>query len=116
MPDSHRLGTVIRTYREAKYYSQEYMAEMLGISQSAYANLENGKSVLSIDRLLRITEVLQLDIHDVIEHSIRHRYGKPPFNETQRLNPETKEAYDLLISELRNEVRFLRSLIKKEVV
>jgi len=37
-------------------YSQEYMANQLGISQPAYANLENGETKLNTKRLEKNSE------------------------------------------------------------
>jgi transcriptional regulator with XRE-family HTH domain len=94
------------------------MAEMLDIAQSAYAYLESGKTSMSIDRLIRITEILELDIHQVMDKIIQFRsvmHHKQPDQKPMQtfLYPDTKEAYDLLILELHNEIGFLRNLIKK---
>lgn len=94
------------------------MADMLNIAQSAYAYLESGKTTLSIDRLIKITVILDLDIHHVLDKSLQiripaHQHDSQKMNSTQLLFPETKEAYDLLIFELRSEIEFLRGLIKK---
>ena len=94
------------------------MADMLDIAQSAYAYIESGKTTLSIDRLIRITEILDMDIHQVIEESLitrNHAYEQIPHTHSSQkaLYSETKHVYDLLILELRNEIEFLRSIIKK---
>jgi len=118
MSNSQQIGMIIRSCRESKGISQDYMAEMLDIAQSAYANLESGKTTLSIDRLIRITEILELDIHQVIDKSMlsRHHMHNPNLQNhpTQVfLFPDTKEAYDQLILELRREIEFLQGLVKK---
>ena len=43
-------------------YSQEYVAQELGISQSVYARIESGAVIPKIDRLQRIAEILDIDI------------------------------------------------------
>jgi len=96
------------------------MAEMLDIAQSAYANLESGKTTLSIDRLIRITEILDLDIHQVLDKSMltHHHMHNPNLRNHHAqvsLFPDTKEAYDLLILELRREIEFLQGLVKKGI-
>jgi transcriptional regulator with XRE-family HTH domain len=113
--DKPRLN--IRAIRESRGYTQEYMAEMLNICQSTYANLESGKTTLSINRLLGIAEILDTDFAELIDHK------KPPgtmdFRKNQQSIPlqpnlyqETKGVYEQLIHELRNEIDFLRSLIR----
>ncbi len=119
MSNSQKIGLLIRACRESKGISQDYMADMLDIAQSAYANLESGKTTMSVDRLMRISEILQLDIHQIIEQSMQVRIY-PDRNAVQHhdsigiLYPDTKEAYDLLILELRSEIEFLKTLVKKE--
>lgn len=105
----------IRSFREAKGYTQEYMAEMLDICQSTYANLESGKSTLSIDRLLEIAEILELDFHQLLVINGKPMDGKSPVHDTttgDHLHEETKHLYELLVQELRSEVDFLRSIIR----
>ena len=107
----------IRAYREAKGYTQEYMAEMLNICQSTYANLESGKTTLSITRLLHIADILETDFTDLLEFRKKPRQhisarGNSSANGTQDLHQETKGVYDQLIQEMRSEIAFLRSLIR----
>ncbi len=119
MSNSHQIGLMIRSCRESKGISQDYMADMLDIAQSAYAYLESGKTTMSIDRLIRITEILDLDIHQIIDESIpannhsNHQVAHRNLSH-KLLYPDTKEAYDLLILKLQSEIEFLRSLIRKE--
>ncbi len=53
------ISTRIRRKREDRHYSQEYMAEKLGISQNAYSCLETGKTKVDLDRLQQIAEILE---------------------------------------------------------
>lgn len=48
----------IRKYRNEKCLTQEYMANELGIGQSAYQKIETGEVSLSMDRLLQIAAIL----------------------------------------------------------
>jgi len=52
------IGDKLRKIREAKDYSQEYLATKLKITQPSYARIENGCTRLSTDRLEKIAEVL----------------------------------------------------------
>ena len=107
----------IRSFREAKGYTQEYMAEMLDICQSTYANLESGKSSLSIDRLLEIAEILELDFQQLIVFNGKTSLdGKAPLHDIptdDHLHEETKKLYEQLVQELRSEIAFLRSMIRQ---
>jgi XRE family transcriptional regulator, regulator of sulfur utilization len=106
----------IRSFREAKGYTQEYMAEMLDICQSTYANLESGKSSLTIDRLLEIAEILELDFHQLLVFTGKGPGdGNSPVHDlpsVNHLHEETKKLYDQLVQDLRSEINFLRSMIR----
>lgn len=55
----------IRKFREQKQWSQEYMAEQLGLSKSGYAKIERGESRPSLDRLEQITAVFGIGMTDL---------------------------------------------------
>ena len=55
------VGEKIRLQRLAKKYSQEYMAFMLEISQAAYSKIERDETELTIQRLLDIGEILEIN-------------------------------------------------------
>ncbi|UOE49392.1 helix-turn-helix transcriptional regulator [Mucilaginibacter sp. SMC90] len=60
----------IRQLRESKHYSQDYLAYRLDIGQNAYSKLELGYSKLSVQRLIEIAAVLEVDVVELIEHRI----------------------------------------------
>ena len=70
------IGYRIKRKREEKNFSQEAMAEMLDISQKSYSNIENGKnSSINTDRLLKISEILEIDILDFFKDSENITYN-----------------------------------------
>jgi transcriptional regulator with XRE-family HTH domain len=52
----------IKQIRELKSFTQEYMALELGISQPAYVKIEQGLTVLKIDRLQQIADILEVEL------------------------------------------------------
>lgn len=56
----------IRERRRQKDLSQEYMAYVLGISQSQYSKLENGIKVFDIEILSKLCDVLELSPLEII--------------------------------------------------
>ncbi len=50
-----------------KGYSQENMADMLGISTTAYGDIERNKTELTITRATEITKVLSVGIVDLLD-------------------------------------------------
>ncbi|WP_163598687.1 helix-turn-helix domain-containing protein [Moraxella catarrhalis] len=55
----------IRKFREQKQWSQEYMAEQLGLSKNGYAKIERGESRPRLDRLEQITAVFGIGMTDL---------------------------------------------------
>ena len=50
------LGHKIKKLRELRNFSQEYMADQLGLSQSAYSKLETDQTELTYNRLSKIAD------------------------------------------------------------
>jgi len=51
---------LVSKLRELRNYTQEYMAECLGISQVSYSRIENGQTKFDIQRMQQIGVVLEL--------------------------------------------------------
>jgi transcriptional regulator with XRE-family HTH domain len=60
----------IRTIRDAKGYSQEYMAELLGISKNAYGKIERGETKPSLHRLEQIASALDLSLEQLLGNQV----------------------------------------------
>ncbi|MFD0793886.1 helix-turn-helix domain-containing protein [Mucilaginibacter litoreus] len=56
----------IRKAREDHNYTQEYMAMRMKCSQNAYSKLELGYSKLTVENLLKVCEVLEIDVNEVV--------------------------------------------------
>ena len=60
------IGARIRQFRLEKEYSQEYMANRLGITQSGYSRSENNAGEMSVSKLNEIARILEIDLSDLI--------------------------------------------------
>ncbi|TDS54598.1 helix-turn-helix domain-containing protein [Myroides indicus] len=58
----------IRNIRELKNYTQEYMAEQLGMTQAAYSKIENGSTRLTMSKLEDIAKVFEMDVSDLVAY------------------------------------------------
>lgn len=61
-----KIGSKLRKLRMEKGYKQEYMADVLEISQKTYSNMENDKSSISLDTLKKIAEEYKIDLMELI--------------------------------------------------
>lgn len=67
---SNLLLQKIKAIRLLKGYSQEYMAEELGISQGDYSMLETGAIELSAERLFIIARIFLVDINYIADFEL----------------------------------------------
>lgn len=59
-------GEKIKTIRELRGFSQEFMANKLGIAQNTYSKLETGQTKLNADALRKIAELLGVSPIDIL--------------------------------------------------
>jgi transcriptional regulator with XRE-family HTH domain len=63
------VATNIRKVREYRGYPQEYLAVKLGISQNAYSKIELSYTRLTLERLLEISAILEIDTVALINNT-----------------------------------------------
>jgi transcriptional regulator with XRE-family HTH domain len=63
------LASNIRNARLFRNYSQDYLAFKLNISQNGYSKIELGYTKVSLEKLMIIAEVLQVEVNKLIEIS-----------------------------------------------
>jgi transcriptional regulator with XRE-family HTH domain len=61
-----KIHEKVKFFREAKGLSQEAIAYRLGIEQSQYSRRENGQVKFSIDEVVAISKILNLDISELV--------------------------------------------------
>ncbi len=65
---SKEFGNHLRKIRMSKGFSQQNMAEMLGVHRSAYTYYETGKSEPSFEKLKKICDYLQVDFNTMLDY------------------------------------------------
>jgi transcriptional regulator with XRE-family HTH domain len=58
----------IRQRREELNYTQEYVANKLGLSQNMYSMLESGRSQMKVDQLILVAQILETDPNEFLQH------------------------------------------------
>ncbi|MEM0942088.1 MAG: helix-turn-helix transcriptional regulator [Bacteroidota bacterium] len=79
------LGLKIKKIRELKNHKQEYMADKLGISQSAYSRYENMETEVSEDMLKQIAEVLEVDPEQIKQFDEKMIFTNNTLNDNSNL-------------------------------
>jgi len=100
---AEQIGKNIRRIRENQYMPPKDIAELFGITTVAWSNLETGKTDITLSRLIKLCKVLEVPIHDIVQHE---------------LIPSLDEAFEKLNSELakaqREIIRLQKRLLKEE--
>jgi transcriptional regulator with XRE-family HTH domain len=119
------IGINIRRIREKKGFSQDYIAEKLGINQSTYGKLERDASHFTVDRLYKLSEALQEDLATLLD------VGKNTFNNQTNQNngygyvevinndhksmiDELKAIYEKMLAIKDEEIALLKDLLRKQ--
>ena len=114
-PQSTIIGNKLRQLRINKGYSQEYMAEILAVSQKTYSNMENDKTSISIEVLKKIAEEYKVDMIELLSDGkvvVQHNN----FSDTSSMQGIIyNHASDELIAQLKSRIEDLKdSLAEKE--
>lgn len=68
MTDNY-IGENIKKARIKAGYTQEKLAEKIDVSLSVISRLETGRTMVSVEKILRIARVLNAPIASIFEHS-----------------------------------------------
>lgn len=63
----NKIGNNIKRIREAKNIKQEFLATRTGICKSYLSRIENGNRDLSVSKLIKIAETLEVPISSLFE-------------------------------------------------
>lgn len=61
-----KINEKIRFMRQLKEFSQEEMAEKLGLSLNGYANIERGETDVQMSRLEQIATIFEIDLLELL--------------------------------------------------
>lgn len=116
------IGHKIKKLRELRNLTQEHMASSLGLSQSAYSRMELGETEITFSKLEKISEQLGMKPEEIIAFNesmvfnvMNNQTGNGlvinnnvPREETK----ETKNLYEQLIDQLKEENAHLKKIIE----
>jgi transcriptional regulator with XRE-family HTH domain len=118
-----KINEKIKIIRSLKSWTQEEVANKLGITTHAYAKIERGETDVNFSRLQQIAEVMEIDLLQLLTldeknifnfneyHSQSHIVCLNNSSMDQSENKHDTKKYNLIIEQLKKEVEYL----KKEV-
>ncbi len=104
------IGEKIRYARLTKGYSQENMADFLGISTSAYGDIERNKTELTLSRAKKLSSILKMSISELIGEEI---YTPKVLEESE--NDELKKLKKE-VNTLRSEANYWREKFEQQIL
>lgn len=60
-----KISNYLRKYRIDNGYSQEYVAEIIQVSQKTYSNMENDKSAVPIETIKQLIDLYHIDVSSI---------------------------------------------------
>ena len=112
------IGTKIKKLRELKNLTQEHMASVIGVTQSAYSRMEMGETEITYSKLERISSELGMKPEEVIAFNesmvfnvMHNQTGNGLIIQNHSLNNEERELYKQQIETLKEEVAYLKKII-----
>jgi transcriptional regulator with XRE-family HTH domain len=118
---SSKIQYRLRVTRNNKGFSQEYMADCLGISQRQYSRLENGESEMTLPFLEKICKELGINPEDIFADEIKQDnhnqsggFANSAYLIVNEFSEKLIEQYENRIKDKDSEIVFLRSLLDKK--
>lgn len=107
------LGEKLKKARISKNFTQEYLADLLQVSQKTYSNFENDKSKPDFQQVESIAQALQTSVLDFLSGdniTINNTNGdNSGFIYQNQLPEKLVEQYEERIKELKEQVEFWKS-------
>ena len=109
----------ITSARTKKGYTYENMAHELSITPAAYRKIETGETKLTIERLFRISEILNAPLPDLLEVAndlFQQTNTESSIGYQQKIlnfYQDNKEVYEKLLQSKEEQITLLKSLLEK---
>jgi putative transcriptional regulator len=100
----------IKTIRESKNLTADYIAQQMGISQSTYSRKETGESDFSLTELIRLGEVFEVSVSKIIDMDLANvinQYNNYPSGEVHQ-TVTSEEGYKAALAQYEKEVEYLK--------
>jgi transcriptional regulator with XRE-family HTH domain len=108
----------IKQIRELKNFTQEYVAQQLGLSTRAYSKIETGETQLTINRLNEISAILEVQPMEVLgfdDKKVFNFYNSNDINNVKNMNMPEKliQQYEETIQALKEQIAVMKLLMGK---
>jgi transcriptional regulator with XRE-family HTH domain len=110
-----KIGNKLRKLRMDKGYSQEYLAEVLNISQKTYSNMEIDKSSISVDTLKKIAAEYNVDLMEILsDERVIVQHNNSHDNSTFQGGIIINHLSDELLTQLKERIEDLKVIVAEK--
>lgn len=112
----------IAQHRNRKGYTYENMADELELTPAAYRKIETGETKLTVERLFRISAILETPISELLQidgvNLMQNNYNNANvfqqkiehfYQENREITEQLIKAKDQLIEQLQKEIEYLKN-------
>jgi transcriptional regulator with XRE-family HTH domain len=111
--------STLRILREVNNYTQEYVAEKIGVDQSTYSKIERNPKNLRTDQAEKLAELYDVSLSDVITGGVSIAFSNNTIDKGyvhhlhEAEQSETINAHLSEIKSLKEEIEYLRNQNKQ---
>jgi transcriptional regulator with XRE-family HTH domain len=113
------IGHKIKSLRELKGYSQDYVATKLHISQNALSKIERGEIKISLDKASELAEVMEIELDSLINFEPGNYFNQcnqfgvinTTFQTDKKLLEDLLNSKDVIISEKDARIKLLEMFL-----
>ncbi|OXA85990.1 helix-turn-helix domain-containing protein [Flavobacterium hercynium] len=106
------IGDKIKSIRELKNYTQEYMAYQLGMTQAGYSKIEKGKTRVNVEKLQKLSVILDLPVEAIINFESEHYFSHKQTNQSDNV-PNNDTSFALMKRLYEDKISLLEKLLGK---
>lgn len=121
-----RIIEKIALHRNRKGYTYENMADELELTPAAYRKIETGETKLTVERLFRISNILEIPINELLNldknNFIQNNYSSEKiyqqkienfYQENKEITEQLIKTKDQIIETLQKDLEFLKKQYAK---
>ena len=115
------IGQKVKKLRELRNYTQHYMAQEMGVTQSAYSKMELGESEITYSKLERISEILGVAVEEIAAFNeqmifnIVHNQTGNGFVVNKGMSDQERKLYEDQIQLLKEQNEYLKRMLEKVI-
>ncbi len=95
------VGKRIREYRKSKSYTQDELAEIVGIDTVSLSKIETGRNYPSSENLMKLAEALDVEVYEFFIQDMVKTNDElldDIYKEINKMKTDSKKLHTLLVS------------------